>query len=138
MTREPTDCERLLKLLREWPAGVHSHAIRNLGVSGNPSQRVRELRDRGFNIESKRENRGKRPGVRYTLRGTPGSAEGGRPQEPAKRARYSADSGAPPSTKDTASPPAERVSGERPGSFTITVGRKSVTYRPPEQLELGA
>lgn len=69
MTRGPTDCERMLALLREAEMyGVHSHEIRRKGISGNPSQRIAELRAKGYNIESKRENRGKRPGTRYILR----------------------------------------------------------------------
>jgi len=67
-TTEPTDCERVLAVLRaRGKSGIHSHEIRKLGLSGNPSQRVRELEAQGFEISHEREHKGRRPGIRYRL-----------------------------------------------------------------------
>jgi hypothetical protein len=63
-----TDADRLLSLLLERPAyGMHSHDIRRYGISGNPSQRIKDLEARGYSFSKERENRGKRPGTRYKL-----------------------------------------------------------------------
>ncbi len=61
------DTAKVLIALRAHPEGVHSHALRRIGITGNPSQRVAELEAEGFEIEHRRENRGKRPGMRYVL-----------------------------------------------------------------------
>lgn len=43
MSKEPTDCERLLEWAeRMGPVGIHSHDARKHGFSGNPSQRIKE------------------------------------------------------------------------------------------------
>ena len=66
--KQPTDTARLLTALRaRGPVGIHSHEIRRLGISGNPSQRVKELEEDGHQIEHRREHKGRRPGVRYRL-----------------------------------------------------------------------
>jgi hypothetical protein len=66
--KEPTDAERLLLALRaRGEVGIHSHEIRKLSISGNPSQRVADLEALGHRIEHTREFQGRRPGVRYTL-----------------------------------------------------------------------
>ena len=68
-----TDRERVLQALRDaGPAGLHSMTARRRGLSGNVSERVRELRDRGcvISAESKpwKDANGKlRPGTIYTL-----------------------------------------------------------------------
>lgn len=54
-------------LLEAGPAGVHSLDIRRHGLSGNPSERIRELRARGHAITATPEHRGKVNGTRYTL-----------------------------------------------------------------------
>lgn len=72
-TSGPTDGERLLIALRARGAtGIHSHEIRKLGISGNPSQRAAELEAAGYEIRHEREHKGRRPGVRYTLISEPG------------------------------------------------------------------
>lgn len=69
--KQPTDNERLLIALRARGAtGIHSHEIRKLGISGNPSQRISELEEQGFEISKVREHKGRRPGTRYTLVGS--------------------------------------------------------------------
>lgn len=63
-----TDCDRMLdELAKAGPAGVHSHDLRRMGISGNPSQRAADLEAKGHKLRRVRENRGKRPGVRYFL-----------------------------------------------------------------------
>jgi len=72
-----TDNERLLTAPRaRGPVGIHSHEIRKLGISGNPSQRISELEEAGYSIEHKREHKGRRPGVRYTLVGSDAEVNG--------------------------------------------------------------
>lgn len=74
VVKEPTDCERLANFLRvRGPAGGHSHEIRRLAISGNPSQRVADLEAQGFVIEHQREFKGRRPGMRYVLVAEPQS-----------------------------------------------------------------
>lgn len=62
----------VLRRLREaGPAGVHSHALRNdpQGYVADPAKRVCELRELGFEIESRRETlAGSAIGARYVLR----------------------------------------------------------------------
>lgn len=64
-------CDRdvVLLVLRD-KGSVHSHDLRRGGFTGNPSERVRELRSLGHTISAKREPRGKgrrRNGVLFTL-----------------------------------------------------------------------
>lgn len=83
-----SDCERILAAL-EARGELTSYEIRTEGLSGNPSQRINELRDRGYEIEgvpASREVHGqKRPMTIYKLRrvGTPndGRANSGGPRK---------------------------------------------------------
>ena len=62
-----TDKERILELL-EREGSVDTFFLRRNGFSGNPSQRIRELRSDGHNIVSERFTREDgRAGARYTL-----------------------------------------------------------------------
>lgn len=73
-TGQPTDTQRLLIALQaRGPKGIYSHEIRKLGISGNPSQRVADLEALGYEIDHRREHKGRRPGVRYTLTAEPQS-----------------------------------------------------------------
>jgi hypothetical protein len=63
-----TDAQRLWVLLRRAGSeGVHSHDIRAEGISGNPSQRAKDVTSKGQQVFTAREPRGKRPGSRYWL-----------------------------------------------------------------------
>jgi hypothetical protein len=63
-----SDASRVLHLLeRAGRAGVHSHELRRAGISGNPSQRIIDLQELGYEITSEREHVGRRPGARYKL-----------------------------------------------------------------------
>lgn len=71
--KEPTDCELIaLALKMAGPNGLHSHTIRKRGLSGHPSERIRELEAKGYVYEHRREFKGHRPGVRYVLVSEPG------------------------------------------------------------------
>lgn len=78
-----SDTDRILNLLRERGSrGVHTRELRTGGYSGNPSERIRDLKKLGHLIEREHESwkdaTGKtRPGARYTLTG----AEGGRGED---------------------------------------------------------
>lgn len=67
------DRERVLLALREaGPRGLHSTVMRRTGLTGNPSQRVAELREMGYRIEAKGQpwtdaNGKQRNGALYTL-----------------------------------------------------------------------
>ena len=72
---EPFDRDRILTALKaRGSQGIHSHEIRKLGLSGHPSMRISELQERGYEIEHRREHKGRRPGVRYVLISSPGAA----------------------------------------------------------------
>lgn len=62
-----TDRQRLLDYLIEH-GEVTSYEIRVLALSGNPSQRVAELREEGHHITAERFTRDGRPCTHYTLR----------------------------------------------------------------------
>jgi hypothetical protein len=66
-----SDRDKIKALLEERGAeGVTTFEIRHKGLSGNPSQRIRELTDAGLKIDSEpyvREYDGRR-GSRYILR----------------------------------------------------------------------
>jgi hypothetical protein len=50
---EMSDRERIRGLLEQRGSlGVTTFELRQLGYSGNPSQRIRELKDAGYTIES--------------------------------------------------------------------------------------
>ena len=85
-----TDRERVLLRLQEGP--VHSTELRREGYTGNPSQRINELREMGFEIKAEpmvwTDHNGKqRNGALYTLTSEPGPGLGAgtadeRPREP--------------------------------------------------------
>lgn len=78
-----TDNEAIIKALREVPStGAHSSELRRFEFTGNPSQRVSELRDRGYEIRVEEENRGKRPGIRIWLVSEPPSGAVSAPPTP--------------------------------------------------------
>ena len=62
-----TDTDRILELLKEH-GSVTSYELRVQGFSGNPSQRMNELRERGHEIDAERFHREGRPCCRYKLR----------------------------------------------------------------------
>jgi hypothetical protein len=61
------DRQRVLAYLEEH-GEVTSYEIRVKGLSGNPSQRINELRDEGHQIDGEDFRRDGRPCTRYTLR----------------------------------------------------------------------
>ena len=69
-----TDNERIAEYL-ERHGSVTSYEIRVLELSGNPSQRINELTDAGYEIRAERYTREvhgkKRPACRYTLIASP-------------------------------------------------------------------
>lgn len=65
--KRPTDKDRILMLLKR-EGSVDTFRLRREGFSGNPSQRIRELKDAGHEITSERFTRPDgRSGARYTL-----------------------------------------------------------------------
>lgn len=63
-----SDRLRLLHALRDaGSTGLHSHDIRRAGLSGNPAQRIIELREEGHVIEGETEWRNGRNGKRWIL-----------------------------------------------------------------------
>ena len=58
-----TDARRMWKLAAR-PGGVHSHDARRLGITGNPSQRAKDIADH-VALCTTRESRNGRPGSRY-------------------------------------------------------------------------
>lgn len=74
-----TDRERVLLRLKEGP--VHSTELRREGYTGNPSQRINELREMGFEIKAEPmvwtdANGKQRNGALYTLISEPGHGLG--------------------------------------------------------------
>lgn len=55
---------RLMWKLAARPGGVHSHDARRLGITGNPSQRAKDIADH-VPFWTVRERRNGRPGSRY-------------------------------------------------------------------------
>lgn len=103
-------CRQLLSLLKtSWPGGMHSHDLRALHSIGDPSKRVCELKDGGYEIRVEQANRGKRNGVLFILHrpeyeavpasitpapsGSDGEPNGLRPVEPAAVSLPSAAAG---------------------------------------------
>lgn len=65
-----TDSRRMWRLAAErGRAGLHSHDARKLGLTGNPSQRAKDIADH-VAFWTKRESRNGRPGSRYWTDGT--------------------------------------------------------------------
>ncbi|MBA2714644.1 MAG: hypothetical protein H0U55_13950 [Rubrobacteraceae bacterium] len=61
-------CRLVLSLLKgAWPNGVHSHDLRAKHGCGDPSKRICELKDAGYEIRVEQANRGKRNGVLFIL-----------------------------------------------------------------------
>ena len=70
------DCDVVLELFAvAGGRGVFSGDIRRAGVSGNPSERIRELKKRGFTFRDERERypSGKGWGKRWWITARPGS-----------------------------------------------------------------
>ena len=65
-----TDNERIADYLEEH-GSITSYEMRVKGLTGNPAQRCRELRDRGYKIATENFRRDGRPCCRYTLISTP-------------------------------------------------------------------
>ena len=65
-----TDSQRMWQLLnRSQGRGMHSHELRAAGISGNPSQRAKDITSKGQQVWKLREPRNGRPGVRFFLDG---------------------------------------------------------------------
>jgi hypothetical protein len=65
--KKPSDKEKILNLLKT-EGSVDTFRLRRDGFSGNPSQRIREIKDMGYSISSERFTRPDgRSGARYTL-----------------------------------------------------------------------
>jgi hypothetical protein len=65
--KQPSDKDRILELLLN-RGEVDTFYLRRNGFSGNPSQRIREIKDMGFPIETERFTRDDgRRGARYKL-----------------------------------------------------------------------
>lgn len=63
-----TDARRMWVAMRDaGHAGLHSHDVRSLGISGNPSSRAKDIVSKGVAVYTARENRGRRPGSRYWI-----------------------------------------------------------------------
>ena len=76
-TGRKTDTDKLVELLLQNPNGVHTHDLRRMGISGNPSQRATDAEEKyGIKIDRVRESRNGRPGSRFTLAGEGGASSG--------------------------------------------------------------
>jgi hypothetical protein len=65
-----TDARRFYVLIRDaGAAGFHSHDARRQGVSGNPSQRAKDIVSKGVPLWTARKARNGRPGSLYWLDG---------------------------------------------------------------------
>jgi hypothetical protein len=63
-----TDARRMWKLMNDaGVTGMHSHDLRVQGISGNPSQRAKDIVSKGQPVFTAREARNGRPGSRYWL-----------------------------------------------------------------------
>lgn len=70
MTERLNDTRLFYALIREsGHAGFHSHEARRRGVTGNPSQRAKDIVSKGFPLWTARDSRGGRPGSLYWLDG---------------------------------------------------------------------
>lgn len=81
MPARPTQRDRVLAALKAaGQVGLHTHDMRGEPLwVGNPSERVRELRDLGYTIEAVRERRGDANGTRYTLKSAGDGDAGSQP-----------------------------------------------------------
>jgi len=99
-----SDRDRILAALRNaGTQGMHSHDLRKLGYSGNPSQRVAELRDDGHRITGELERRNKRHGIRWWL------------IEEARVGNGAAPDSSSPVKSAASAPGSSSVSGSAPG-----------------------
>lgn len=63
-----TDARKMWTLLRDaGETGCHSHDLRRQGITGNPSQRAKDIASKGVAIWTAREPRNGRPGSRWWL-----------------------------------------------------------------------
>jgi hypothetical protein len=63
-----SDTDRLIALLQDRrQIGLHTHEARKLGISGNPSQRAKDAVTAGTPLRKRRENVGRRQGMRLWL-----------------------------------------------------------------------
>lgn len=70
MTQALNDTRRFYALVRDSGTdGFHSHDARRQGVSGNPSQRAKDIVTKGFAMWTARDSRNGRPGSLYWLDG---------------------------------------------------------------------
>ena len=129
-----TDRDRVLQALREaGSTGLHSTAMRRQGLTGNPSQRIAELRDRGYRIEATskpwKDGEGKRrPGTTYTLisESDPGLGTGeAAPSDPPTAPVDDTADGEPASVEPEAEPP----------SLFAVPEPESGSYRDPDSWE---
>lgn len=99
-----SDRERTLDFLRERGGiGVTSFELRRFGITGNPSQRIRELRDEGYVISQVPYAEAHRQGRRYFLELDlhPGSSTSGAGADDRETAGASSDGpGVPVDTSD--------------------------------------
>lgn len=67
-----SDTDRVYRLLRERGArGVHTHELRTMGYSGNPSQRAADIEAKyGVEVQRERKSRNGRPGSVYRIVGS--------------------------------------------------------------------
>lgn len=92
-----TDARRMWKLADErGREGLHSHDARRLGISGNPSQRAKDIADH-VAFWTIRESRNGRPGSRYFTDGNqPTDATAVRPNRADAELGGEGDSPSPP------------------------------------------
>lgn len=122
-----TDARRMYVLLRDaGRQGVHSHDLRRMGVSGNPSQRAKDIASKGVALATKRESRNGRPGARYWLAElAPSDAERVRPNRDAEADVEPTSAMSPPrAVAGVSSSPATEISWVR-------------DYRSPEGFAKG-
>lgn len=63
-----TDSRKMYVLLRDSGIkGMHSHELRRAGITGNPSQRAKDIASKGVELWTCREAKNGRPGSRYWL-----------------------------------------------------------------------
>lgn len=73
-----SDTDRMYRLLCERPNGVHTHDLRKMGYSGNPSQRATDIeRKYGVPVQRERERRNGRNGSRFKLAGVGAGSDSG-------------------------------------------------------------
>lgn len=133
-----TDTDRILEYL-QGHGSITSYEIRVKGLSGNPSQRVTELQDRGYDITAERFQRDGRPCVNYKLspvseQGRPGTSSPGAGVNGPRQVTDGSGAlrGVPgPSLQDrTSVRTTRRASGADAGSVLTDDGGRDVEARP--------